>query len=155
MKIELVEGGKAPKRMSDGAAGFDVFARRIVMHPAIGGDPAGFDLALGFKLDCSSPTVFGMTFAGLLLPRSGWGVKYGFRLRNTTGVIDPDYRGEVVMAASCNELPPELHMSLNETRDQPRVGQLLFVPCYVGDLAVVDRLDDTPRGAGGFGSTGA
>jgi len=143
---------------------------------------------LGFKIDCNEThqiiddlqeTHEGalianwtaqMNFAAMLVPRSGWGAKYGFRLKNTVGIIDPDYRGEVIMVAEFDECPPELLAFANSECNgcnpncntcssrsryvmQPRVGQMLLVPAYVGELPVVDQLEETERGAGGFGST--
>lgn len=203
MKIELVEGGKMPERKSAGAAGYDVYAREVELHkiPVLidpfcktvdddgqlwsattGGHIYGATIKLGFKVDCSNPWIgedgnggeYPCNWAALLLPRSGWGTDYGFRLKNSVGVVDPDYRGEVIMKATFDECPPELlefaeSSSCNgckhDTCEQcdyhslgapgkPRPGQLLFVPCYVGELQQVDKLDDTERGAGGFGSTG-
>lgn len=164
MKIELVEDGKCPKRMTDGAAGYDVFARKI--------EPLGFNEAkiwLGFKIDCSfehdalSAGEFNfvdtpvhceqlpMNFTTLLLPRSGWG-KYGFGFKNTTGVIDPDYRGEVMAMVRWDS--GEDLITNDILKVGARIGQLLLVPCYVGSFEVVDALSDTERGNGGFGSTG-
>lgn len=193
MKIELVEGGKMPQRMSDGAVGYDCFAREVILHESMivstNMDNRGVrksiktaDIHLGFKVDCSiqvvHPSVAAkMAYAGMLLPRSGWGANYGFRLRNTVGVIDPDYRGEVIMKVAFDRCPPELlefakspcngcdagcvgiqacyenNHYVDRMAEQPRPGQLLFVPCYVGNLMQVDKLDDTKRGDGGFGST--
>lgn len=206
MRIERVEGGKAPQRMTGGAVGFDVFARKVdlvseLVPPDGGGEPpASAKIHLGFKIDCNAPhfgvgskwkvdersginkrytdgNTYELNFAAMLLPRSGWGRDYGFRLKNTAGIIDPDYRGEVIMEAVFDECPPDLATfygshcngcAINkQTKDcdacvlsnslfgQPRVGQMILVPAYVGDLQVVDKLDDTERGAGGFGSTGS
>jgi len=113
-----------------------------------------------------------MNFSAMLLPRSGWGTKYGFRLLNTTGIIDSDYRGEVIMKVAFNKCLPELlrfsesycngcahscepcnYRKVGVKKEQPRVGQMLIVPCYIGELKQVDFLDETERGEGGFGST--
>jgi len=196
MKIELITGGKMPQRMTKGAIGFDVFARKVYIHEhhlmsafcgkSMFKKPTGATIHLGFKIDCNFETMFTgrrdkdavlMNFAAMLLPHSGWGTEYGFRLLNTTGVIDPDYRGEVIMKVAFNECPPELlefansdcngcfnrnmedfcyicsSSSLWQRMEQPRVGQILIVPCYVGELQQVDSLDETERGEGGFGST--
>jgi dUTP pyrophosphatase len=141
MKIKLIEGGQCPKRMTPKAVGYDVYARAI---------QAGHGKAtihLGFAIDMDvlkvdEPLLFG----ALLLPRSGWGTKYNFRLKNTTGVIDPDYRGEVVMEAYYDKEPP-LEVGA-------RVGQMLIVPVYAGELFIFDELSTTERGEGGFGHTG-
>ena len=86
-------------------------------------------------------------WVGLVVPRSSLGLK-GFYLRNTIGVIDSDYRGEIMLAYAGSYTP------------QPgeRVAQLVLVPHWVGAverMASIDDLDTTDRGDGGFGSTGA
>lgn len=84
-------------------------------------------------------------WVGLVVPRSSLGLK-GFRLRNTVGVIDSDYRGEIKLAFE--GYTPEL---------DDRVAQLVLVPHWVGAverMASIDDLDTTDRGEGGFGSTG-
>lgn len=84
-------------------------------------------------------------WVGLLVPRSSLGLK-GFRLKNTLGVIDSDYRGEIKLAYEGYTPEPG-----------ERVAQLVLVPHYVGAIermASIDDLNVTDRGEGGFGSTG-
>ena len=86
-------------------------------------------------------------WVGLVVPRSSLGLK-GFYLRNTIGVIDSDYRGEIMLAYAGSYTP-----QVGE-----RVAQLVLVPHWVGAverMASLDDLDATARGDGGFGSTGA
>lgn len=160
MKIKFIEGGILPKRMSPLAAGFDVYARdvELLYVPAdivgLGAVPYGANIKLGFAVDCSVISSEIAGFFGLLLPRSGWGDKYGFRLRNTAGVIDADYRGEVEMRVEFDECPPELSYFTDDPRKPLRVGQIIFMPYYAGGLQVVEDLSVTERGDGGFGSTG-
>lgn len=173
MKIQLIPGGKAPERMTSGAVGYDCYAREVELHQDEYSyhPPHGAAIRLGFKVDCSDPfevtrfinehvTDFkpSIVYGAFLFPRSGWARKYGFKLKNTIGVIDPDYRGEVIAEVEFDECPPELlaydaDSKLGITKDQPRVCQMVFLPCYVGELMQVDKLDDTERGDGGFGST--
>ena len=90
---------------------------------------------------CAIPT----GWVGLVVPRSSLGLK-GFRLRNTLGVIDSDYRGEIKLAFE------GYRPHVGE-----RVAQLVLVPHYVGAIermASYDDLTATERGEGGFGSTG-
>lgn len=82
----------------------------------------------------------------LLLPRSGVGSR-GLELVNTCGVIDADYRGEW-MATLRNT------MSAIEWERGDRLLQFLIVPVFTHELEVVDSLNETNRGAGGFGSSG-
>jgi dUTP pyrophosphatase len=81
-------------------------------------------------------------------PRSGLAVRHGVTLPNTPGTIDPDYRGEVKV--------PLINLgreSVPIARGE-RVAQLVFARFETPDVAEVEALDETARGAGGFGSTG-
>lgn len=82
-------------------------------------------------------------YVGLLLPRSSAGHKKGFRLGNTVGVIDSDYRGELKLSVP---------QDAGELREGDTLAQLLVVPADTS-FKVVDELPDTARGDGGFGST--
>ena len=85
---------------------------------------------------------------GLVFARSGLATKRGLAPANKVGVIDSDYRGEVRVVL-------HNHGSVAQTIENgERIAQIAFVPYYSADFAVVDELDDTVRGAGGFGSTG-
>ena len=87
-------------------------------------------------------------YCGLIFARSSMGAKRGLAPANKVGVIDSDYRGEIMVA---------LHNHGNEPQvieHGDRVAQMVFVPYYMADFVLVDELDDTVRGAGGFGSTG-
>lgn len=89
---------------------------------------------------------------GLLVPRSSTGMKKGLRLRNTVGIIDADYRGELMIAYDQDSLKCNAYDLEGE-----RVAQLLIMPYHPCDLERVDQIDtleDTVRGEGGFGSTG-
>jgi dUTP pyrophosphatase len=99
------------------------------------------DQWIGTGVNCQIPP--GMF--GLVVPRSSLGLK-GFRLKNTLGVIDSDYRGEIKLAYE-GYTP----------RVGDRVAQLILLQHYVGPIermGSIDDLNNTTRGAGGFGSTG-
>jgi dUTP pyrophosphatase len=82
-------------------------------------------------------------------PRSGLASKHGITLPNTPGTIDSDYRGPLgVSLINLGTKPYTI-------RHGDRVAQAVVAPVIRADFAVVDRLDDTERGQGGFGSTGA
>ncbi|MBE7055148.1 MAG: dUTP diphosphatase [Ruminococcaceae bacterium] len=87
-------------------------------------------------------------YAGLIYARSGIASKRGLAPANKVGVVDSDYRGEIMVA---------LH---NHSRDVQtiengeRIAQLVIAPYVVADFVLSEELDDTDRGAGGFGSTG-
>ena len=85
---------------------------------------------------------------GLIYARSGLACKRGLAPANCVGVIDSDYRGEIMVA---------LHnYSNNPQTIEPgeRVAQLVIAPYIAADFVEVETLDETDRGAGGFGSTG-
>ena len=86
-------------------------------------------------------------FAMLLLARSGLSIKQGICLANSVGLIDSDYRGEVqVGLLNTSNVPFTVH-------DGDRIAQMLLTPVPAFALALQDQLDETARGAGGFGST--
>lgn len=85
---------------------------------------------------------------GLVYARSGLACKRHLAPANKVGVIDSDYRGEIMVA---------LHNHSNEPQtvaDGERIAQIVFAPYYTASFEVVDELSDTVRGIGGFGSTG-
>ncbi len=85
---------------------------------------------------------------GLVCARSGMACKRGLAPANKVGVIDADYRGEIMVAL-------HNHGDTAQTIEPgDRIAQLLILPVYTAALCEVDDLDDTVRGAGGFGSTG-
>lgn len=88
--------------------------------------------------------------AGLLLPRSGLGTK-GIVLANTVGLIDSDYRGEIIVMAYNRNPRESTKFKVNEG---DRVAQLVFFSPIQADLQVVSEINTTARGEGGFGSTG-
>ena len=87
-------------------------------------------------------------YVALLLPRSSTGAKFGLELNNTCGVIDSDYRGEwkAALRTKCGKA---LTWSAGD-----RLLQFLIVPVFSVNLELVDELETTARGEGGFGSSG-
>lgn len=81
-------------------------------------------------------------------PRSGLALKHGIALVNSPGTIDPDYRGEIGVIVINHGAEPFT------IRKGERIAQMVFAPFVRATLEVVDELDDTPRGRGGFGHTG-
>lgn len=85
---------------------------------------------------------------GVICARSGLGSKRSLAPANKVGIIDCDYRGELIVA---------LHNHSNQEQtimDKERIAQLLILPCFVANFEEVDNLDETIRGSDGFGSTG-
>ena len=87
-------------------------------------------------------------YVGLIFARSGLATKRALAPANKVGVIDSDYRGEIMVA---------LHNHSNEPKtieNGERIAQLVLVPYLTAEFDEVDELSDTTRGEGGFGSTG-
>ena len=85
----------------------------------------------------------------VICARSGLSAKHGIALANGIGVIDPDYRGELLVSVvNLSDQPYAF-------TDGERIAQLMFLPIIRGEFEFAESLSDTERGAGGFGSTGA
>ena len=143
MKIQikkLKENAIIPTRGSDRAAGYDLYAC-LENEITIG---AGETVKIGTGLSIAVPEgYFGAIFA-----RSGLAAKEGLRPANCVGVADSDYRGEYIVA---------LHNDSAISRvvtPGARIAQLVVMPYLSVEYEEVDSLDETERGAGGFGSTG-
>jgi dUTP pyrophosphatase len=87
-------------------------------------------------------------YAGLVLPRSGLAFRHGVTCANSPGLVDPNYRGELMVILI--NLGGEVFVA--DAGD--RIAQLLLVPYTLPELTVVDSLSETERGADGFGSSG-
>lgn len=85
---------------------------------------------------------------GLLFARSGLASKRGLAPANKVGVVDSDYRGEILVALH-NQSDIEQSIEPGE-----RIAQMAFIPYVKGNFEVVENLEETIRGDGGFGSTG-
>lgn len=130
-----------PRYQTVGAAAMDLCAcvdEAVTLAPGQRiGIPTGIAIAL------PSPD-----YAALVFVRSGMGFKHGIGLSNGVGVIDSDYRGEISVGL--------VNLSGEDYTIRPgdRIAQLMVVPVVRPELVQVDELDETERGAGGFGSTG-
>ncbi|HEX5951514.1 MAG TPA: dUTP diphosphatase [Actinomycetota bacterium] len=135
----LDQGAVLPERAHPGDAGLDLrSAADVVVEP---GERAMVPTGLAVAIPEGH--------AGLVLPRSGLASRRGLTLANAPGLIDAGYRGEVICAV------------VNLDRSQPvqiargdRIAQLVIVAVPDVRSVLVDELPDTPRGVGGFGSTG-
>ena len=87
-------------------------------------------------------------YEGQVRPRSGLAAKHGVTVLNTPGTVDADYRGEVkVILVNLSDTPFTIEPG-------ERIAQMVFARCEQAQLEEVESLDETQRGAGGFGSTG-
>lgn len=87
--------------------------------------------------------------AGLIYARSGLACKKGLAPANKVGVIDSDYRGEIMVALH-NHSSEDISVESGE-----RVAQMIITPYLAAAYTEVEKLDETVRGSGGFGSTGS
>jgi len=137
---KLTDTAIIPSYGSAGAAGLDLSAdvkQPIVLHP---GDRALVPTGIAVKLPASS--------VGLVCPRSGLALNHGITVLNGPGVIDEDYRGELkAMLINLGDEPFTVTYGM-------RVAQLVITPYARAKWRVVESLDETERGEGGFGSTG-
>jgi len=133
-----------PTYGTDGAAAFDLHAIDCAdAHPVYNGRGVNFRTGLAFEIPHDHVM--------LVFSRSGHGFKHDTRLANCVGVIDSDYRGEVlVRLTSDSNIRDVLRVSRGD-----RIAQAMLVPIPHVELEVVDDLSETDRGTGGFGSTGA
>ena len=135
----LVPGAIPPSRAHDGDAGYDLHAAEAVrLGP-------GERASVGTGIAVAIPD----GYAGLVLPRSGLAAKHGIALVNAPGLIDSGYRGEVRVLLLNTDRSEPFEVSVGD-----RIAQLLLVRFESGPAEEVVSLDETLRGAGGFGSTG-
>ena len=137
-RLEHFAGLELPAYATEGAAGMDVLAAEdVVLAP-------GARHAVATGLAVAIPHGFEIQ----VRPRSGLALKHGITVPNTPGTIDSDYRGEVKVILINHGAEPF------EIRRGDRIAQLVLAPVVRATWLRVDELDETTRGAGGFGSTG-
>ena len=145
LQFKILENGYGlpiPKYESEGAAGLDLLAaigedKSIIILPGRAEMvPTGIAIALpkGFEAQ--------------IRPRSGLAAKNGITILNSPGTIDSDYRGEIsAMLINHSKVNFEIERGM-------RIAQMIIAPEVKFNLIKVETLDETKRGAGGFGSTG-
>ena len=143
VKIKLSRGMSAPTYATAGSAAVDLRAaldegQTVTILP---GERYLFPTGISIAPERED-------VVAIVAARSGLGVKHGIVPANGIGVIDSDYRGEV-------------HVCLRNGGNEPftvargdRIAQLIFLPILTADFEVVEELEQTDRGTGGFGSTG-
>ena len=140
VQILISDGVQLPKYETSGSAGMDV--RANISEPIVLGSleraliPTGIKMAIpeGYEVQ--------------VRPRSGLALKHGISMANAIGTIDSDYRGEIGVIL--------INLSKDEYVVQPqeRIGQLVLNKVAQMEFEVVESLDETERGSGGFGHTG-
>ena len=138
--VKLQQNAHIPTYGSADAAGADLYAcidEAVTIQPS---QTVLIPTGLSMEIE--------QGFAGFIYARSGLATKRGLAPANKVGVIDSDYRGQVMVSL-------HNHTSLPQYVDPgERVAQMVFAPVYQAAFCEVDTLEQTERGTGGFGSTG-
>ena len=151
MELKIIRSGtNLPKPATEVSAGYDLQAmfdeNQIVLLPN-----EDYDIPTGIAINMTSRNKSGMHFSRIgafLFPRSGIGSR-GLTLRNTVGLIDEDYQGEII-AKVTNRGKGNLIISRGD-----RIVQLVMIPVVIEQFNIVSKFsNETERGTGGFSSTG-
>ncbi len=132
---------KMPTRGSDGAAGYDLYADLEAPKTIMPGETV--------KINTNIAVAIPAGYFGGVYARSGLSIKRGLRPGNCTGVIDEDYRGNVIVALHNDNIDPQ------DVQPGERIAQLIIQKYEEVEFIEAEELEDTTRGAGGFGSTGS
>ena len=137
---KLRDNAQMPTYGSEFAAGADMYAaidEAVTVEP---GETKLIPTGLSFEIPEG--------YAGFVYARSGLASKRGLAPANKVGVIDADYRGEVMVALHNHSKDPQT------VEAGERIAQMIIAPFVAVNYVFSDELDDTVRGEGGFGSTG-
>ena len=143
VKILLSRGMEAPTYATEGSAAVDLRAALPENEPITIAPGSRALIPTGIAIAPESHDV-----VAILAARSGLAIKKGIRLSNGIGVIDADYRGEICVGLHNTGTEPF------EVNRGDRIAQMMFMPVMAANLIAAASLDETARGAGGFGSTG-
>jgi len=131
---------RLPERKTAGSVGFDLSAcleAEISIQP---GETHKVGSGLAIALEPG--------YAAFIYARSGLGINHGIAPANCVGVIDSDYRGEVIVGLKNSSNTPYT------IKNGDRIAQMVIAKCELPDVIPCENLEETARGAGGFGSTG-
>ena len=135
MRVVLDNGAIMPTRAHATDAGYDLYAREQQIVPAQEG--ACFDIGVHIEIPAG--------YVGFLKSKSGLNVKHGI---TSEGVIDAGYTGSIVVKLYNNSgFDYTVHKG-------DKISQIVLLPIFTPELEQVDKLEETERGAGGFGSSG-
>ncbi|MBQ1229746.1 MAG: dUTP diphosphatase [Clostridia bacterium] len=143
VRIKLSRGMTAPEYATDGSAAVDLRAALeegevVTLLP---GERYRFPTGVAISPERRD-------VVAVVAGRSGHGLKHGVTMANSIGVIDSDYRGEISVVLINHGSEPFA------VRRGDRIAQMMFMPVLAAAFLPVDELDETERGAGGFGHTG-
>lgn len=130
-----------PKVATAGAAAADLYALLDGPVTVGGGERRLIPTGIAIELPSNG-------YVALICARSGMAFKKGVCLANGIGVVDSDYRGEILVAVLNSGSEPQT------IEPGDRIAQLMIMPVTVPEYVEVNELDETERGSGGFGSTG-
>jgi len=136
----LKAGAKLPTYGSEQAAGADLYACLEAPLTIAPGETAFVPTGIALEVP--------MGCAGLIYARSGLACKRGLAPANKVGVVDSDYRGEIIVALHNHGAIPQI------VESGERVAQFVITPVLTPAYEVAEELSDTARNQGGFGSTG-
>ena len=136
----LNNNAKIPIRATSGSVGYDISA--CIENPVVIKPGETYMVGSGFSIALEPG------YAAFIYARSGLGIKHGMVPANCVGVIDSDYRGEVIVGLRNNSDKP---FTVN---DGDRIAQMVISRCETPEVILCDELDETTRADGGFGSTG-
>jgi dUTP pyrophosphatase len=143
VNLKLSRGMSAPEYATPGSAAVDLRAALEEDEVVTIAPGARALIPTGLSISPESSE-----YVAVIAARSGLGIKKGVSLSNGIGVIDSDYRGEICVGLINHGSEPF------EVRRGDRIAQMMFMPVATAAFTVVETLDETARGAGGFGSTG-
>lgn len=144
MKLQIQKTdprAKLPLRATEGSAGYDLYA---LLEEPVEVRP-GERVRVGTGIAVALPSA---ELAAFVYARSGLATKHGIIPANCVGVIDSDYRGEILVTLTNIGNEPYTVAPFE------RIAQMIIAPVCLPELCEVAELDETARGAGGFGSTG-
>jgi len=138
--MRIKPSAKLPERQTAGSVGYDITA--CLDNDAV--------IAPGETLKVGSGIAIALEpeYAAFIYARSGLGINFGITPANCVGVIDSDYRGEVIVGLKNSS------KELFTVKNGDRIAQMVIAKCEVPEIVLQDNLDETTRGTGGFGSTG-
>ena len=129
-----------PDRKTTGSVGYDISAsldKEVEIDP---GQTRKIGSGLAIALEPG--------YAAFIYARSGLGINHGIIPANCVGVIDSDYRGEIIVGVkNTSDVPFTV-------KNGDRIAQMVIAKCELPELVICDNLEETVRGDGGFGSTG-
>ena len=143
VNLKLSRGMSAPEYATPGSAAVDLRAALEEDEVVTIAPGARALIPTGLSISPESSE-----YVAVIAARSGLGIKKGISLSNGIGVVDSDYRGEICVGLINHGEEPF------EVRRGDRIAQMMFMPVATAAFTVVETLDETARGAGGFGSTG-